>query len=78
MFAGSAFAKSAKVAIPALVKASAAFGPIPSIFFKSSPLTADDFLAGAAFFAGAAFAPEAVILSITISVKDCLCPFFTL
>ena len=77
ILAGSAFAKSAKVAIPAATKVSAIFGPIPSIFFKSSAL-AVAFLAvafGAAFFAsffGAALAPEALIPSIKISVKACL------
>jgi len=80
---GFAFATFSKVSKPAATNASAALGPAPSIFFKSSAFPVA-FL-GAAFastfltsFFGAAFlAPEAVIPSITISVKDCLCPFFT-
>ena len=112
---GFALATLAKVSKPAFTKASAAFGPAPSIFFKSSAFPVAFFAAalgaaflasvfgaatlastfgstfltsffGAAFsaFAGAAFlapsfstlaaflAPEATMLSITISDKDCL------
>ena len=50
--AGSAFATFAKVSKPAFTKASAAFGPAPSIFFKSSALVLVSFF-GAAFAFGA-------------------------
>ncbi len=43
--AASAFATFAKVSKPAFTKASAALGPAPSIFFKSSAL--EDFFGAA-------------------------------
>ncbi len=85
----SAFASAilAKVSYPAFTRASAALGPAPSIFFKSSALPVAFLGATGASAFGSAFlvsffgvsflAPEAVMPSIMISVKDCLCPFFT-
>ena len=78
-FSGEVLATLAKVSIPAATNASAAFGPAPSIFLRSSPFEeAFAFLAfGSSAFTsffsvlGAAFLPPFKEISpITISVKD--------